>query len=306
MKYNGEDIIEAGDEKYNIKTFSWHLIDICNQACKYCNEGFGSDLYRPKSSFFKDKKQNQSYKTVLKRLKINTLGKYEVDLIGGEPTLHNNLHEIISTLNSYENCVEISLITNLKRELNYYKEFNDEKFDKLLICPSIHMEYYNNDLLEKIKKISNFKHVKFIPIVMIHDKKIYYDKIRELTNTLVKENIEFTVSFLFNSYDYIVDYEDDFLNEMKVFAEKDINRYRFKTTTGKKYNLDKHSIYKNKLTNFYDWKCTPIRYNIDHKGSIYNDCTKKPLPLTGIAECVNCPLTNCGCDIQWNYFKQKT
>ena len=76
MKHCNKDIIEAGNKDYNIKTFTWHLIDVCNQACTYCNEGFGTDETRPKSSFFKNNQQNQSYKNVLKRLKIKTLGKY--------------------------------------------------------------------------------------------------------------------------------------------------------------------------------------------------------------------------------------
>jgi hypothetical protein len=35
MKHCNKDIIEAGNKDYNIKTFTWHLIDVwyrCNQT----------------------------------------------------------------------------------------------------------------------------------------------------------------------------------------------------------------------------------------------------------------------------------
>jgi MoaA/NifB/PqqE/SkfB family radical SAM enzyme len=305
MKYHNKGIIEAGNKDYNIKTFTWHLIDVCNQSCSYCNEGFGTDETRPKSSFFKNDKQTQSYLNVLKRLKIKSLGKYEVDLLGGEPTLHDNLFKIIQTLNTYDNCVEISLITNLKKNISYYETLNKKDCSKLLICPSVHMEYYNESIIEKIIKINEFEHVRIIPIIMIHDNKKYYQKNKELITRLIQEGIDFTVSFLADSYEYSVNYDKDFLSEMADFAKKDNNRYIFKTNDNKIYNLNKHSIYDNKLTKFKGWKCTPLRYKITHFGGIFNDCTKKPLSITGKAECVECPLSNCGCDIQWNYYKQK-
>jgi len=39
---------------------------------------------------------------------------------------------------------------------------------------------------------------------------------------------------------------------------------------------------------------------------VCNACTGEPLSFLSEDKCVECPLTQCGCDIQWNYFKQKT
>lgn len=58
--------------------------------------------------------------------------------------------------------------------------------------------------------------------------------------------------------------------------------------------------------NLKGWKCKPLRYKINHFGAIYNACTGEPLSFLSEDKCVECPLTQCGCDIQWNYFKQKT
>tara|TARA_R110000787_G_scaffold179012_1_gene290738 strand:+ start:4430 stop:5359 length:930 start_codon:yes stop_codon:yes gene_type:complete len=305
MKYQNLNLIKAGIKNYNIKTFSWHLVDVCNQACTYCNEGFGSDETRPKSTFFKDKKQTQSYEMVLRRLKIKSLGKFEVDLLGGEPTLHANLFEIIESLNLIDNCIEISLITNLKKGFSYYEKFNNKKYNKLLMCPSIHMDYYNDELLDKLIRINKLGHFKLLPIIMIHDNKKYYSKIKKLLDTLINENIEFTVSFLFDAGGYTVNYDNEFLEEMNVYADKDDNRYIFESDSGKKLALNKHSIYNNKLTNFNGWKCTPLRYKINHFGGIFNVCSNKPLPMTGQSECIECPHTSCLCDIQWKFDKEK-
>ena len=305
MKYNNLNLVKAGIKNYNIKTFSWHLVDVCNQACSYCNEGFGSDKYRPKSTFFKNKSQLESYKSVLKRLKLKSLGKFEVDLLGGEPTLHTNLFEIIEKLNLINNCIEISLLTNLKKEFSYYEKFNNKKYNKLLLCPSIHMDYYNKETLYKLIKLSKLKHLKLIPIIMIHDNKKYYNTIKNLLNILINENIKFTTSFLFDCYDYKVNYNKKFLDEMNVFTDKDVNRYVFESDKGKKINLNKHSVYNKKLTTFKGWKCTPLRYKINHFGGIFNVCSNKPLPLTNKNECIECPHTSCLCDIQWNYDKEK-
>lgn len=305
MKYKNYNLVKAGIKNYNIKTFSWHLVDVCSQACLYCNEGFGSDIYRPKSTFFKDKKQSESYKFVLKRLKLKSLGKFEVDLLGGEPTLHSNLFEIVENLNSIENCIEISLITNLKKNFSYYEKFNKVKYNKLLLCPSIHMDYYKEETLSKLLKLSKLKHFKLIPIVMIHDNKKYYNEIKFLLDTLINENIEFTVSFLFDSCGYNVNYDKDFLIEMNKYAVRDNNRYTFHTDNGEKINLNKHSIYDNELTNFNGWKCKPLRYKINHFGGIFNVCSNKPLPMTGKSECIECPHKSCLCDIQWKFDKEK-
>jgi organic radical activating enzyme len=305
MKYQNLNLVKAGIKNFNIKTFSWHLVDVCNQSCTYCNEGFGSDIYRPKSTFFKDTRQSESYKLVLKRLKLKSLGKFEVDLLGGEPTLHSNLFEIIENLNSINNCIEISLITNLKKNFSYYEKFSNIKYNKLLLCPSIHMEYYNDELLEKIIKLNKLKHFKILPIIMIHDDKKYYSPIKKLLDTLLEKNIEFTVSFLFDACGFTVNYDDKFLEEMNAYADKDENRYIFETDEGKKLNLNKHSIYNENVTNFEGWKCTPLRYKINHFGGIFNVCSNKPLPLTGKSECIECPHTSCLCDIQWKYDKEK-
>ena len=304
MKYQNEEIIKAGIKGYNLKTFSWYLIDVCNQSCKYCGEGYGSDLYRPKSTFFKSNIQKKSYQNVLKLLKLKNKDKFDVDILGGEPTLHPNCLEIIKTLCSFRNSREISLITNLKKSYEYFEKFNKPEMNKLLLCPSIHMDYYDDKLLNKIIDISKFKNIKFIPIVMVHDNPKFYNKIIDLIDILTNEKIEFTVSFLTSECGYKVNYKKNFFKKIKPLTERDNNRYNF-ITKNNNYSLTKHDIYDNNFYNFKGWKCKPLRYKINHFGAIYNACTNEPLSFLSKDKCIECPLTQCGCDIQWNYEKTK-
>jgi organic radical activating enzyme len=299
--YNGEKIINAGIKNYNLKTFTWNLIDVCNQRCAYCYEGFGSDEFRPVSTFFKNQSQINSYKNVLKILKLKSIGQFEVDIIGGEPTLHPHLYEILEQLNSLENCVEISLLTNLKKPLSYYEKLNKPEYNKVLFCPSIHFDYYKEDLLTKCIEISKFQNTQIIPIVMLHDNKKHWVNMENFINGLIQHNIEYTISFVYSCFEYVANYTDDFHTRFNKFIVNDNNRYNFNDNL----ILDKNDIYQNNLIEFKGWKCKPLRYIIKHTGEISNACTKKPLSFINTNNFEICPREQCGCDVQWNYEKYK-
>lgn len=301
MIYNGETIVNCGIKNYSLKTFTWKLIDVCNQKCAYCVEGFGSDEFRPKSSFFKDESQINSFNTVLKILKLKSLGDFEVDIIGGEPTLHPHIYEIIETLNKIPNCKETSVLTNLKKPFSFFEKFNDEKYNKLLFCPSIHFEYYSPELLDKCIKINNFKHTKIIPIVMLHDNPKHWNNMETFISGLIEHNIEYTISFINSYYDYIVNYTPEFYSRFNKFFTYDDNEYLFND----KLLLDKYDIHSNQLMNFTGWRCKPRRYVIKHTGEISNACTGKPLSFIDNDSFITCGVNKCECDTQWNYEKYK-
>ena len=302
MTYNGENIVSCGIKNYNFKTFTWKLIDVCNQQCSYCNEGFGSEQFRPKSSFFKDEKQRTSYKNVLKILKLRSIGKFEVDIIGGEPTLHPDIHDILFNINSIENCEEISLLTNLKKPLSFFKDMDLKCYDKVLICPSIHFEYYNHDLLEKCIEISKFKYIKLIPIVMLHDNQRHWDNMEYFMSKLIENKIEYNISFINSCYDYNVNYNYEFYQRFDKFFTQDDNTYLFNDNL----SLDKYDIHRNKLMYFNGWKCKPLRYIITHAGEILNACTGTRMSFTNNDSFVKCPQNICDCNVHWNYEKYKS
>jgi hypothetical protein len=299
MTYNGEKIITCGIKDYNIKTFTWKLIDVCNQKCAYCNEGFGSDEFRPKSSFFKNQSQIDSYKNVLKILKLKFIGPFEVDIIGGEPTLHPHIYSIIEQINSIDNCKQISLLTNLKKPFSFYEKFNSIAYNKLLFCPSIHFDYYTPELLKKCVEINKFKHTKIIPIVMLHDDKKHWDNMENFITALIKHNVEYTISFINSCFEYTTNYTSEFYSRFNKFIVVDANKYLFNDNL----LLNKYDIHLNKLNAFKGWKCKPLRYIIKHTGEIINACTDKQMSFVNSEQFAICPKTECDCDIQWNYEK---
>ena len=299
MTYNGEKIIKAGIKNYSLKTFTWKLIDVCNQSCVYCCEGFGSDEFRPKSSFFKNQSELDAYKSVLKILKLRALGDFEVDIVGGEPTLHPHIHEIIKQLNSLSNCKEISLLTNLKKPFEFYKKFNSISYNKLLFCPSIHFEYYSPELIKKCVAINAFKDTKIYPIVMLHDNQKHWNNMEEFINAMIDNGIKFSISFINSCYEYTVNYTSEFYSRFGKYFIQDENQYSFNDNL----SLTKYDIHSNNLMSFKGWSCKAMRYIIHHNGEIINACTNARLNFLDNNSFVSCPQNACDCDAQWNYEK---
>lgn len=302
MTYNDEKIIKGGIKNYSLKTFSWKLIDVCNQKCTYCCEGFGSDQFRPKSSFLKNESEINAYKNVLKILKIRSLGEFELDIIGGEPTLHPYIYDIIKESNAISNCKEISLLTNLKKPFEFYEKFDSKLYNKLLICPSIHFEYYTQELLDKCINIHKFKHTKIIPIIMLHDNPKHWDHMELFLCSLVEHKIPYTISFINSCYDYTVNYTSEFYFRFDKFFVGDDNKYLFNDNL----LLSKYDIHSNNIMSFKGWSCRALRYIIQHTGEIINACTKTRINFIDNNSFVTCPQNTCSCNIQWNYEKYKS
>lgn len=306
MKYKGKDVIEAGIKGFNKKTFSWNLIDVCNQKCSYCYEGYGHNATRPKSTFFKDIKQQNNYLDTLTILRLKTIGTFDVDIIGGEPTLHPHLLNILQELTENKNCDDISLITNLSKPIKYFKTINDLKSDKLIICPSLHFEYYSDELIQKCVDINEFENITIIPIIMVHDDIKHYNNIIKTLKIFKEKGIKYTISFLSSVPYYDINYNTDYVKKIEKFASNDVLKFNFKIS-GKKDDteLTRYDIHQHKLVHFRGWRCKPQRYIIEPNGSIINACTGKKMPFFGQCETVICDLNRCSCSVQWFYEKKK-
>ena len=305
MKYKGKEIIGAGLKGFSRKTFSWKIINVCNQRCSYCYEGYGSKDTIPNSTFFKDNSQQNHYLNILTILKLKTIGTFEVDLIGGEPTLHPHLFNIIQDLTSNKNCYEISLITNLSKPLSYFKRLDDLKSEKLIICPSLHFDYYSDELIQKCIDINNFEYIDIVPIVMIHDDIKHHSNIMKTLKTFKENNVEFSISFLSSVHKYVVDYNADAIKDIEQFASDSSSKFTFNVEGLGNVKLNSHDVHENKLTKFKGWDCRPQRYIIEHNGGIVNACTGKKMPFFGQCEKVTCPKSDCNCSVQWYYEKSK-
>ena len=308
MQYDGEDIVHAGSSDYSVLTFDWALIDVCNYKCSYCNAGYGSDIHRPVSRFFKTPAQIQAWRQVLDRLKLNSIPQFEISLVGGEPTLHPHLLDIIEQLCLMDKATEIQLLTNLSKPHAYFEQFNRPNFEKLIVNPSIHFEMYNEQLLDKCIALNKLEHINLEVGVMLHDDKKYWKDIEHTFKVLISNKLHYYVQYIEPYYDSNPAYTDEFYSRFNGYISQatDHPLYEFRSEHNT-YNLSQTEINKHSLNKFKGWKCRQLCWKIDHAGKMIQACTGTMLNILGknIHEDVICPHDCCACDMWWDYKKVK-
>ena len=198
----------------------WELTEACNYRCSYCYN------------------KNKEYKNVfctleeaeaaVKHLAMANRPTYQVSLLGGEPTLHPYLSEIITLLSdSLGNRLEkISIITN--------GSFNDKIIETLLLATtktcievkvSIHFEFLK---MEKVKEIIErmSKNVSLVFLVMFHPG--MFDKVSAAVDKLceLRHDYPFDISIeLIRNPNKDVHFEELYTSEHYKWAEK--VRFRF-------------------------------------------------------------------------------
>ena len=83
--------ISSGIKGYKTIHFKWHVNTQCKYRCDYCYYINSLNKIEPQSN-------RESYIGVLKRLSLKSIPNFIIDLLGGEPTLHDNIDEILNTL----------------------------------------------------------------------------------------------------------------------------------------------------------------------------------------------------------------
>jgi organic radical activating enzyme len=217
----------------------------------------------------------------IKKCKYNV----NINLLGGEPTLHPNLEYFINALHKLKNVHFIEIATNGYKDISYLNNYN-----KLRIYLTYHQSYnYEYQFLENIKNLKNninsvslmkekdfecsslFKKIKEIDKnievqinpVIINGKKYHYDLSQE-EKILVKDKSE---SFVLNGKDIDVSDSYDFYGwkcEASVF---DIS------TNGDiepACKLSKNHMFKNNIFNNPDFFIT---YKLNSKICLSNFCS---------------------------------
>ena len=301
--------IKAGHDDYNEIFFSWQLIDKCQYNCTYC-----SSVNYNLNTF--NNKNLKVWKPFLRMLNMSRLGiKFTVELLGGEPTIHPDIHEIIKKLSENKNCTGIDLITNLAKPYSFYEKFYSvESKNKLALLTSYHPEYHNTSFTEKIIKLHNLGIV-VIPLINLHDKSLYWDKTILTINTLKENNINYNINLLFEVQDgiykgYKPNYTDEFFKKFNnilkddklntpcrlhegaspVESEKQCDKQISKNLTtgyenipyedknGKYYYTEKEIIV-NDYAKFKGWNCKPMIYYVNMDCIIENGCTSEKISL---------------------------
>lgn len=290
-------ITSAGFADYNTLTFSWFLTNTCQYRCDYCSVLGTLPLVKKFNT-----KYINSYKNVLKILKMSSLGNFKMEIQGGEPTQHPNIRDIIQTLSSYKNCVEVELITNLVSSVELYQSLDFGS--KVRLTTSFHPQYHDIDeYFRKIYTLSSTTELNIEPNINISDQQKFWPKTKKLIALLVDADLPYGVNFLFDVDHYTPEYDETVHNEFKSEiiqsftdgGEGSCIPYTYSDGTQKQYNT--YQISKSNLYKFHGYKCTPKYWVINYDGVITNSCTGEHIDILkkNYTKCIDCPVeTGCG------------
>lgn len=292
-------VVNAGIPGYNRLHFGWFLVDWCNYDCSYCCTGGAQ------SEVFSKAKSPSKYNLVLTRLsKVET--EFEMDLYGGEPTLHPEFNYILKTLSDMEQCKLIEIKTNLSRSINFFKGVYENP--KIRISASYHAEYYDQTFLDKCIAL---KDRDFYCHINLSDNPKDWPQILEMITEFDKHGVGYDFNLLYSIPGRKINYTQAFFDTFEPYLGKIVDKatYRFGFSDGTEQHLLAFDAYKTGLSNFKGFRCKAQAYEIKVNGDIVNLCTGSTLPLTITKESteaiVTCPLTRCESDMMLNFYKTR-
>lgn len=294
-------VITCGIPNYNIVQFEWFLTNWCNYSCTYCSE-----VTRLIPQFSKATSPGK-YKLVLSRLK-SVQHQFVIELIGGEPTLHPAIEEILTELNNMPNCKEVQLITNLSRPLHFYQTLTGLALNKLAILSSFHPEHYKPEWLDKVLAL---KTNSLSVTLNLSDQPEHWPLTLDTINSLIDHDVVFAYNILSATPKWTPNYTQEFYDTFNPYINNGKHNesvpYTFEDGTTR--ILHESEIIEKGLHRLTGYKCTPIRYRITHDSDIQNFCTGRKLPLmltpAEIFKQEVCPNACCGCDAVFKFHKEK-
>jgi len=193
MDINMENIVSAGDPDYNTVMFSWELIDMCQYNCSYCSAiNFNVNKFKDQPHL------KTAWKVFIRALSLKSMkASFTVEILGGEPTLHPDILNIVDKLCSNEKCLKVELITNLAKPLSFYQKFNKLGNNRLVIQPSYHPEYCDDKYIEKVIEINKWDHVCILPHINLSDDSRWWQKTRKVLDKFKTHDIDFHINLLF-------------------------------------------------------------------------------------------------------------
>lgn len=281
-------------------TFNWHIIDICQLKCPYCcSVDFNKNTWQ----------ETKVEELVLRRL--STLTKpFQVDLTGGEPTLHPKLLMILDTLEKNPNCKIIDLHTNFKKKNEFYLNLDSKKYTKVNLVVSYHSHAFeSNEFSDKIIDLnSKLKYLKLDTNINLTTDKQFWNHLKETINLLKSNGINTHTNTLNPTSAFNPNYDKDFniffKDELKeVFT----NNFIHKFSDGSIENINETNIRINNIS-YKGMLCNQKHFRIYLKGEIINSCTHityNKMSLKDIGETIICPLSKCDTAFKYHYQKVK-
>ena len=140
----------------------WNVTSHCNFRCSYC--------FHAGHEYKKDFCTLEQAETAVKHLASANRPSYQVSLLGGEPTTHPHLAEIMSFLHEYlgDRLESLAIISNGsfgEKQMESIIKEGDRHLIKIIF--SVHLEYMRIErVVELVKRLSN--HVQLHVNLMFH------------------------------------------------------------------------------------------------------------------------------------------
>jgi hypothetical protein len=294
-------ILRAGNPEYNKFHFAWTLTNWCNYQCSYCYEQLVMvDKWQKEQS-------SSNYKLTLTKLKKFD-APFEIELLGGEPTLHPQLTEILTELCSIELCQRIELFTNLSRPLSYFADLDQASLSRMTVTASFHPEYYNQDFIEKADAINRMQHLNIRVSVNISDDPAHWPVTLELIEQLSSRNISYGLHWLHESTDWTPNYTPECFALFQQFETPADARFSYEFDSGPQ-QLSSLEVYNQNLHRLTGYTCTPQFFEIYFDGTVANTCTGQRfnslfLKQEQLLRKVSCPRDCCVCESMLNFYKE--
>jgi MoaA/NifB/PqqE/SkfB family radical SAM enzyme len=258
--------------------------NVCNYKCWYCSpHAYQGDFRWTKDTDLLIK----NFIHLLNYYKSQGKTKFELNLLGGEPTLWPDLEKFITALRK-DRDISITVTTNGSRTLRWWDK-HAELFDKILF--SYHPSFANNEHYIQVLDLVYEKGVPCNALIMMDPKN--WDKSLEMVQQCKEQSKHpWFVSLMEVHSD--VPYT---LEQKKVFKDHNVRRpnlFRalkdefftvFRTSSpkvvlanGKKKSIERNWISVNNLNNFKGWMCNIgiENINIQKDGIITGTCMEIP------------------------------
>jgi organic radical activating enzyme len=292
----------AGYPDHDLVYFEWFFTNWCNYACSYCSaEGMMAESFSKKDSPSK-------YKLTLAKFK-NIEQPFLIELLGGEPTLHPHIKEVLIELNSIEKCQRVEVVTNLSRPIKFFENLDIPELDQVLITASYHPEYYSEKFMEKAIAITNMKHLKFNVNINLPDDKEEWPRVLQLVEEFKKNNVTYGFNFLFETPNYTPNYTPEFFETFNPYIKNKQRYYSMTFDDGETRDVGESEIIEKGYNKFEGYVCRPAMYRILMDGTIVNICTNRILKIRMTKEELLkedvCISKNCSCDMMHAFYKRK-
>lgn len=299
----------------NYFSFLANIIDECNFNCAYCYND------RPRSNIKLNLNILYNY---IQHFQLVDARYIEIDILGGEPTLHPDLIQFCEKISHLKN-ISVLIFSNLSHSLDFYMkmmQYNNIYFD--FSYHSINNKI-NFDFINKIKKLYKTKYKNKLSISMMLETKHLFDinlnilkMFQQLSNINIL-NIDFRL--IKSYYGYNNSYSETQIKKyLNIINNIKYNKIEFKLL--KTNNLIDiicaEEIDTHKNINFKSWKCKAGYENLycHVNGDLYN-CHSEYIQHTSVPianiysdfympvnKFIICKCTDCACD--WGITKYNT